>query len=133
MEMWTAGAAAIPDMFGVCGVDSGLVVLELVSVDGLAARDSLRLVGFPVMGSWADRRISCWRVRIGVGLSVCSRFAIKFPLVVGSSCDVSGSCEKTLIEINLKIVASQRGQNLLCGLSKLGNKLVVICNYVWLN
>jgi hypothetical protein len=30
-------------------------------------------------------------------------------------------------------VASQRGQNLLCGLSKSSNKLVVICNYVWLN
>jgi hypothetical protein len=41
--------------------------------------------------------------------------------------------EKTLIEINLKIVVSRRGQNLLCGLSKSGNKLVVICNYVWLN
>jgi hypothetical protein len=70
-EMWTAGVAAIPDMFGVCGVDSGLVVLELVSVDGSAARDS-RLAGFPVTGSWAARRISCRRVRIGVGLSVCS-------------------------------------------------------------
>jgi hypothetical protein len=43
-------------------------------------------------------------------------------------CGVSGSCEKTLIERNIKIVASQRGQNLLCGLSKSGNKLVVICN-----
>jgi hypothetical protein len=48
-------------------------------------------------------------------------------------CDVSGSCEKTLIERNLRIVASQREQNLLCSLSKSGNKLVVICNYVWLN
>jgi hypothetical protein len=48
-------------------------------------------------------------------------------------CGVSGSCEKTLIERKLKIVASRRGQNLLCGLSKSGNKLVVICNYVWLN
>jgi hypothetical protein len=64
------------------------VVFELVSVDGSAARDSLRLVGFPVMGSWAARRISCWRVQIGVSLSVCSRFAIKFHLVVGSSCSV---------------------------------------------
>jgi hypothetical protein len=45
-----AGAAAIPDIFGVCGVDRGLVVLELVSVNGSAARD-LRLAGFPVMGS----------------------------------------------------------------------------------
>jgi hypothetical protein len=80
-----AGAVAIPDIFGVCGVDGGLVVLELVSVDGLAAMDS-RLVGFPVTGSWAARRISCRRVRIGVGLSVRSQFAIKFPLAVGSSC-----------------------------------------------
>jgi hypothetical protein len=48
-------------------------------------------------------------------------------------CGVSGSCEKTLIERKLKIVASRRGRNLLCGLSKSGNKLVVICNYVWLN
>jgi hypothetical protein len=48
-------------------------------------------------------------------------------------CGVSGSCEKTLIERKLKIVASRRGQNLLCGLRKSGNKLVVICNYVWLN
>jgi hypothetical protein len=76
---------AIPDIFGVWRVDGGLVVLELVSVDGLAARDS-RLAGFPVMGSWTARRISCWRVRIGVGLSVRSRFSIKFPLAVGSSC-----------------------------------------------
>jgi hypothetical protein len=80
-----AGAAAVPDIFGVCGVDGRLVVLELVSVDGSAARDS-RLVGFPVMGSWAASKISCWRVWIGVGLSVRSRFAIKFPLAVGSSC-----------------------------------------------
>jgi hypothetical protein len=78
-------------------------------------------------------RISCRRVRIGVGLRVLSLFAIKFPLAVGSSCGVSGSCEKTLIERKLKIVASRRGQNLLCGLNKSGNKLVVICNYVWLN
>jgi hypothetical protein len=85
-ETWTAGAATISDILGVCGVDGGLVVLELVSVDGSAARDSLRLAGFPVMGSWAASKISCWRVRIGVGLSVCSQFAIKFPLVVGSSC-----------------------------------------------
>jgi hypothetical protein len=68
-----AGAAvAIPDTLGDCGVDSGLVVLELVSVDGSAVRDSLRLVGFLVMGSWAARRISCWRVWMGVGLSVHS-------------------------------------------------------------
>jgi hypothetical protein len=85
MEMWTAGAA-IPDILGVCRVDGGLVVLELVSVDGSAARDSLRLAGFPVMGSWAARRISCRRVRMGVGLSIRSQFAIKFPLAVGSSC-----------------------------------------------
>jgi hypothetical protein len=65
------GAAVIPDILGVCRVDGGLVVSELVSVDGSAARDS-RLVGFPVMGLWAARRISCRRVRIGVGLSVCS-------------------------------------------------------------
>jgi hypothetical protein len=84
-ETWTAGAAVIPDMFGTCGVNGGLVVLELVSVDGSTVRDS-RLAGFPVMGLWAARRISCWRVQIGVGLSVRSRFAIKFPLVVGSSC-----------------------------------------------
>jgi hypothetical protein len=84
-ETWTAGAAAIYDMFGVCGVDSGVVVLELVSVDGSVVRDS-RLAEFPVVGSWAARRISCWRVRIGVGLSVHSRFAVKFPLMVGSSC-----------------------------------------------
>jgi hypothetical protein len=82
METWTAGVAAVPDMFGVCGVDGGLVVLELVSVDGSAARDSLRLAGFPVMGSWAARRISCQRVRIGVGLSVRSQLAMKFPLMV---------------------------------------------------
>jgi hypothetical protein len=50
-EMWTAGVAAISDILGVCGVDGGLVVLELVSVGGSAARDSLRLAGFPVMGS----------------------------------------------------------------------------------
>jgi hypothetical protein len=62
------------------------VVLELVSVDGSAARDLLRLAGFPVTGSWAARRISCQRVRMGVGLSVRSRLAIKFPLAVGSSC-----------------------------------------------
>jgi hypothetical protein len=80
-----AGAAPIPDILGVCGVDRGLVVLELVSVDGSAATDS-RLVGFPVTGSWAASKISCWRVRIRVGLSVRSRFAIKFPLAVGSSC-----------------------------------------------
>jgi hypothetical protein len=86
-EMWTAGAVVIPDMFGVCGVDGGLVVLELVSVDGSAARDS-RLAGFLVMGLWAARRISCRRVWIRVGLSVHSRFAIKFPLTVGSSCSV---------------------------------------------
>jgi hypothetical protein len=48
------------------------VVLELVSVDSSAARDSLRLAGFPVTGSWAARRISCRRVRIGVSLSVRS-------------------------------------------------------------
>jgi hypothetical protein len=72
-ETWTAGAvAAIPDILGDCRVDGGLVVLELVSVDGSAARDSLRLAGFPVMGSWAARRISCQRVWMGVGLSVCS-------------------------------------------------------------
>jgi hypothetical protein len=89
METWTAGtAAAIPDIFGDCRVGRGLVVLELVSVDGSAARDSLRLAGFPVTGSWAARRISCQRVRMGVGLSVCSRLAIKFPLAVGSSCSV---------------------------------------------
>jgi hypothetical protein len=46
---------------------------------------------------------------------------------------LSGSCEKTLIERNLKIVVSQRGQNLLCDLSKSGNKLVVIFDYLWLN
>jgi hypothetical protein len=87
-ETWTAGVAAavLPDILGDCGVDGGLVVLELVSVDGLAARDLLRLAGFPVTGSWAARRISCWRVWIGVSLRVRSRFAIKFPLVVGSSC-----------------------------------------------
>jgi hypothetical protein len=84
-ETWTAGAAAIPDILGICGVDGGLVVLELVSVDGSAARDS-RMVRFPVTGSWAASKISCRRVHIGVGLSVCSRFAIKFPLTVGSSC-----------------------------------------------
>jgi hypothetical protein len=84
-ETWTAGAAAIPDIFGVCGVDGGLVVLKLVSVSGSAVRD-LRLVGFPVTGSWVARRISCRRVWIGVSLSVCSEFAIKFPLAVGSSC-----------------------------------------------
>jgi hypothetical protein len=81
-----AGAVAIPDILGVCRVDGRLVVLELVSVDGSAARDSLRLVGFPVMGSWAARRISCRRVWMGVSLSVHSRLAIKFPLAVGSSC-----------------------------------------------
>jgi hypothetical protein len=62
-----------------------LTVLELVSVNGSAVRDS-RLAEFPVMGSWAARRISCWRVWIGVGLSVRSQFTIKFPLAVGSSC-----------------------------------------------
>jgi hypothetical protein len=85
-ETWTAGAAAIPDISGVCGVDGGLVVLELVSVDGSAARDLLRLAGFPVTGSWAARRISCRRMRMGVSLSVRSQLAIKFPLAVGSSC-----------------------------------------------
>jgi hypothetical protein len=84
--MWTAGAVTIPDILGVCGVDRGLVVLELVSVDGSVVRDLLRLVKFPVTGSWAARRISCRRVWIGVGLSVHSQFAIKFPLAVGSSC-----------------------------------------------
>jgi hypothetical protein len=85
MEMWMAGAAVIPDISGVCGVDGGLVVLELVSVDGSTVRD-LRLAGSPVMGSWVARRISCWRVQIGIGLSVRSQLAIKFPLAVGSSC-----------------------------------------------
>jgi hypothetical protein len=85
--MWTAGAAAIPDILGVCGMDGGLVVLELVSVDGSAARDS-RLAGFPVTGLSVARRISCQRVQIGVGMSVSSRLAIKFPLAVGSSCSV---------------------------------------------
>jgi hypothetical protein len=61
------------------------VVLELVSVSGSVVRDS-RLAGFPVMGSWAARRISCWRVQIGVGLSGHNQFAIKFHLMVGSSC-----------------------------------------------
>jgi hypothetical protein len=51
METWTAGAAAvIPDIFGDCGGGGGLVVLELVSVDGSAAMDS-RSAGFPVTGS----------------------------------------------------------------------------------
>jgi hypothetical protein len=45
-----AGAAAIPDILGICGVDRGLVVLELVSVGSSVARDS-RLAGFPVTGS----------------------------------------------------------------------------------
>jgi hypothetical protein len=80
-----AGAAAVPDILGVCGVDGGLVVSELVSVCGSAARDS-RLAGFPVMGLWATSKISCRRVQIGVSLSVCSQFAIKFPLAMGSSC-----------------------------------------------
>jgi hypothetical protein len=66
-----AGAAVIPDILGICRVDGGLVVLELVSVDGSAVRD-LRLAGFPVMGSWAASKISCRRVRIGVDLSVHS-------------------------------------------------------------
>jgi hypothetical protein len=79
------GAVAIPDILGACGVDGGLVVLELVSVDGSAARDS-RLAGCPVTEMWGASKISCRRVRIGVGLSVCSRFAIKLPLTVGSSC-----------------------------------------------
>jgi hypothetical protein len=48
-------------------------------------------------------------------------------------CNVSGSCEKTLIDRTLKIVVSQRGQNLLYGLRKSGNKLVVMCNSLWLN
>jgi hypothetical protein len=61
------------------------VVLELVSVGGLEARDS-RLAGFPVMGSWAASKTSCQRVQIGVGVSICSQFAIKFPLTMGSSC-----------------------------------------------
>jgi hypothetical protein len=52
METWMAGVAVVPDMFGVCGVDGGLVVFKLVSVDGSAVRDSLRLAGFPVMGLW---------------------------------------------------------------------------------
>jgi hypothetical protein len=39
-----------------------------------------------VTGSWAASKISCWRVQIGVGLSIRSQFAIKFPLAVGSSC-----------------------------------------------
>jgi hypothetical protein len=79
-------AAAIPDILGDCGVDGGLVVLELVSVDSSVARDSLRLAGFPVMGSWVARRSSCQRVWMGVSLSVRSRLAIEFPLTVGSSC-----------------------------------------------
>jgi hypothetical protein len=80
-----AGAVAIPDILGVCGVDGRLVVLELVSVNGSAARDS-RLAGFPVTGSWAASRISCQKVWIGLGPSVCSQIAIKFPLAVSSSC-----------------------------------------------
>jgi hypothetical protein len=80
-----AGAAAVPDILGVCRVDGGLVVSELVPVCGSAARDS-RLARFPVMGSWAASRISCRRVQIGVGLSVCNHFDIKFPLTMGSRC-----------------------------------------------
>jgi hypothetical protein len=57
--------------YSICRMDSGLVVLELVSIDGSAVRDS-RLVGFPVMGSWVASKISCWRVQIEVGLSVHS-------------------------------------------------------------
>jgi hypothetical protein len=68
-----AGAVvAIPDILGDCGVGGGLVVLELVSVGGSAARDSSRLAGFPVTGSWAASKISCQRVWIGVGLSIRS-------------------------------------------------------------
>jgi hypothetical protein len=81
-EIWVAGVVAVPDILGVCGVDGGMM-LELVC--GSAARD-LRLAEFPVMWSWAASQISCWRVRIGVSLSVHSRFAIEFPLAVGSSC-----------------------------------------------
>jgi hypothetical protein len=43
------GVVAVLDILGVCGVDGGLVVLELVSVCGSAVRD-LRLAGFLVMG-----------------------------------------------------------------------------------
>jgi hypothetical protein len=39
----------MPNIFGVFRVDGGLVVLELVSVSGLAAMDS-RLAKFPVTG-----------------------------------------------------------------------------------
>jgi hypothetical protein len=63
-ETWTAGVVVILDIMGICRVDGGLVVLELVSVDGLAARDS-RPVGCPVTGSWMARRISCQRCRLG--------------------------------------------------------------------
>jgi hypothetical protein len=89
VETWTAGTvAAVPDILGACGVDGGLVVVwELVSDHGLEMRDS-RLVGFLAMGLWVDSRISGWRVQIGVSLSVHNQSAIKFSLVVGSSCDV---------------------------------------------
>jgi hypothetical protein len=80
-----AGAVVVPDILGVGRVDRGLVVSELVSIGGSAARD-LRLAGFPVIRLWAASRISCQRVWIRVSLSVCNQFAIKFPLVVGSSC-----------------------------------------------
>jgi hypothetical protein len=66
-------------------------------------------------------------------LSACFSLCVDTVPMASHQCSVSGSCEKTLIDRKLKIVVSQTGQNLLCGLSKSGNKLVVICNYVWLN
>jgi hypothetical protein len=83
-----AGMAAgtLPDILDAWGVDAGLVVVLGLDLElGSEARDS-RSAGFPVTGSWAASRISCQRVQIGVGLRVCSLFAIKFPLAVGSSC-----------------------------------------------
>jgi hypothetical protein len=56
-----AGAGEVLDILGVCGVDRGLVVSELVPDCGSVVRD-LRLVGFLVVGSWVASRISYQRV-----------------------------------------------------------------------
>jgi hypothetical protein len=87
VETWTTRTTvAVLDILGSCGVGRGLLeLLELVSDHCLEIRD-LRSLGFLVIESWVDRRISCWRVRIGVSLKVCSRSAVGLPLVVGSSC-----------------------------------------------
>ena len=82
-------AAAAPDMtgggfggsIGSCGgggvAGSGRVTVVSVSVSAIGGRAA---------------RILSWRLRAAVGRRVRSRSSSKFPLAVGSSCDVCYSC-----------------------------------------